>query len=97
MLIIALQSLAAIDPLVPNPRPQAPEGVQETVNMVVGWLKYGGLVAGVVGLLICAIMMALGRRNRSQMSVEGAAGVPWALAAMSLIFLAGSFVSAFIQ
>jgi len=62
--------------------------------MLLGWLKWSGLVAGVVGLGICAIMMILGRRNRSNMAVDGAAGIPWVLGGLSLLSLASGLVGA---
>lgn len=80
--------------LVPNPAPTAPPGLQAVANMLLGWLKWSGLVAGVVGLGICAIMMILGRRNRSNMAVDGAAGIPWVLGGLSLLSLASGLVGA---
>ena len=79
---------------VPNPPPIAPPGLEAVANMLLGWLKWGGLVAGVVGLGICAIMMILGRRNRSNMAVDGASGIPWVLGGLSLISLASGLVGA---
>ena len=34
---------------VPNPDPTAPPGLSTAVNTLLGWLKWGGLVAGVAG------------------------------------------------
>jgi hypothetical protein len=62
--------------------------------MLLGWLKWVGIIAGVVGLGICAIMMILGRRNRSNMAVDGASGIPWVLGGLSLISLASGLVGA---
>ena len=41
-----------------------------------------------MGFFICAGMMIIGRRNRSQTAVDGAAGVPWVLAGLALTTLA---------
>jgi len=79
---------------VPNPPPAAPPGIAGPAAMLLGWLKWTGLVAGVVGLGMCAIMMILGRRNRSSMAVDGASGIPWVLGGLSLITLSAGLVSA---
>ena len=77
---------------VPNPDPQAPPGLDTIADTFLGWLKWGGLVAGVVGLTVCGIMMMSGRRNRSSTAVDGAAGIPWVLAGLSLVALASGIV-----
>lgn len=76
----------------PNPAPQAPPGLEQTANMFLGWVKWGGLVAGVLGLGICAIMMMLGRRNRSTTAVDGATGIPWVLGGLSVMALGSGVV-----
>lgn len=77
---------------VPNPPPQAPPGLESFANQFLGWLKWGGLVAGVTGLFICAIMMMIGRRNRSMTAVDGAAGIPWVLGGLSVMSFASAVV-----
>lgn len=77
---------------VPNPAPKAPPGLAEPVDMFLGWLKWIGIVAGVAGITICGIMMMVGRRNRSHLAAEGAAGIPWVLAGLSLVALAAGVV-----
>jgi hypothetical protein len=79
---------------VPNPGPIAPPGMAGPATEILGWLKWVGLIAGMIGLGTCAIMMILGRRNRSNMAVDGAAGVPWVLAGLSLMSLASGLVGA---
>jgi hypothetical protein len=37
-------------PLVPNPAPAPPPGLQPTAEMLLAWLKWGGIVGGLVGL-----------------------------------------------
>jgi hypothetical protein len=86
----ALWLLAAV----PNPGPIAPPGMGAPANQLLGWLKWVGLVAGMVGLGMCAIMMILGRRNRSNMAVDGATGIPWVLGGLSLMSLASGLVGA---
>jgi len=79
---------------VPNPSPVAPPGLAGPTSLMLGWLKYAGLVSGVVGLGVCAIMMILGRRNRSTMAVDGASGVPWVLGGLSLMSFSAGLVGA---
>jgi hypothetical protein len=78
---------------VPKPAGDPPADVTSKVEMFLGWLKYGGMAAGVGGLIICGAMMAVGQRNRHSLSADGAAGVPWALAGVSLVVLAVSIVT----
>ncbi|WP_239375728.1 hypothetical protein [Frankia sp. Cj5] len=70
---------------IPNPAPSAPQQVTNVTDWFIALVKYGGLVAGVIGLSICAIQMMIGRRNRHAMSADGALGVPWTLLGVSLI------------
>ena len=87
-----LALLAAPDPSPAwdlNPDPVAPPGMGEVANTFLGWGKWALLIAGVFGFFICAGMMIVGRRGRSQTAVDGAAGVPWVLAGLALTGLAG--------
>jgi hypothetical protein len=77
---------------VPNPPPKAPPGLDAFGAEFLGWLKWGGLMGGMTGLMICGIMMAVGRRNRSMTAVDGASGIPWVLAGLTVISLASAVV-----
>jgi hypothetical protein len=79
---------------VPNPDPIAPPGMQGPAEMLLGWMKWVGILAGLVGFGLCALMMILGRRNRSTMAVDGASGIPWVLGGLSLITLSSGLVAA---
>lgn len=81
---------------IPNPPPIAPPGLGDAVNTLLGWLKWGGLVAGVAGLIVCAIMMMIGRRNRSAFAADGAAGIPWVLGGLTLVAFSAAIVGAVI-
>jgi hypothetical protein len=70
---------------VPNPPPQAPPGLEGFGSQLIAWMKWGGLLAGMAGLIICGIMMAIGRRNRSMTAVDGAAGIPWVFGGLTVI------------
>ncbi|MEU1398395.1 hypothetical protein ABZ403_20355 [Micromonospora zamorensis] len=78
----------------PNPGPAAPPGLETTGNLFIGWMKWILIVAGVGGLLVCGIMMAVGRRNRSAFAADGAAGIPWVLAGLTCGAVAAVVVGA---
>jgi len=80
---------------VPNPAPKAPPGLTGPINTLLAWWKWGALVAGVFGLIGCGAMMAIGRRNRSNLAADGAAGIPWVLAGLTLIALSSGIVGVF--
>jgi len=82
---------------VPNPAPQAPPGLAKPVNTIIAWAKWGVLICGVTGLLICAGKMAIGHRNRATFAADGATGVPWVLGGLSLAAVAASIVGVFLR
>jgi hypothetical protein len=82
---------------VPEPSVQAPPGLQEKTDLLLGWLKWGGIGAGTAGIMISGIMMAVGRRNRSSLAADGASSVPWVLGGCALIAIAGGLVGAVLQ
>jgi hypothetical protein len=93
---LAALHTAAIAGGVPNPAPAAPPGLAATVNTLLGWWKWGAMVTGVFGLVGCGAMMALGRRNRHSLAADGATGVPWVLAGLTLIALSSGIVGVFL-
>jgi len=86
------QHLSGLSAGVPNPAPIAPPGLASRVNTLLAWWKWGALVAGVFGLVGCGAMMAIGRRNRSNLAADGATGIPWVLAGLTLIALSSGIV-----
>lgn len=78
----------------PNPPAAPPPGLDVAANTFLGWLKWAGLVAGVLGLGIAGIMMMVGRRNRSTMAVDGASGIPWVIGGLTVMSFASSIVGA---
>jgi len=80
---------------VPDPAPQAPPGLSGDMNTLLAWWKWGALVAGIFGLIGCGAMMAIGRRNRSSLAADGATGIPWVLAGLTLIALSSGIVGVF--
>jgi hypothetical protein len=81
---------------VPNPAPAAPPGLADTVNTLLAWWKWLAMIAGVFGLVGCGAMMAIGRRNRSSLAADGATGIPWVLAGLTLIALSSGIVGVFL-
>ena len=89
------RDVPAVLAAVPNPAPQAPPGLAGPVNTLLGWWKWLALIAGVFGLIGCGAMMAIGRRNRHSLAADGASGIPWVLAGLTLIALSSGIVSVF--
>src|SRR5260370_6638298 len=67
----------------PNPPAQAPPGLSAPVNTILGWGKWGVLVCGVAGLLICGGEIAVGHRQHAALPPGGPTGVPRVLARLS--------------
>jgi hypothetical protein len=83
---------------VPDPAPQAPTPVlAKDMSTIIAWGKWMVMVLGVVGLLICAGQMAIGRRNRHSFAADGAAGIPWVLGGLSLAAIAATVVAVFLS
>lgn len=76
----------------PNPAPQAPPGLGTTASTFLSWEKWIALIVGVGGLMFCGIQMSAGRRNRSMLAAEGAAGIPWVIAGLTVVSFAASIV-----
>ncbi|WP_406300043.1 hypothetical protein OG948_33285 [Embleya sp. NBC_00888] len=77
---------------IPNPPPVAPPGLQEPAGKWISWGKWIAGLAGVLGLIACGVMMAIGRRNRAHLAAEGANGILWTVAGVSLAMLAAGVV-----
>ena len=75
--LVLMQASAAWAITVPNPAPATPPGMEAPTNTILGWMKWGGMIGVGTGL----IMMAVGRRNRHALAVDGVSGIPWALSA----------------
>jgi len=84
-------------PGLPNPAPAPVPGLQGPLSTIVGWGKWLVFWLGVIGILICAGQMAIGRRNRHSFAADGAAGIPWVLGGASLAAIAVPLVGVFIH
>lgn len=80
---------------VPNPPPAVPPGLDSLATLLLGWMKWGVVIAGVAGLFICALMIVIGRRNRSATAYEGLVGSAWVLGGLGLASVAALLVGAF--
>ena len=67
------------------------------VNTVLAWGKWGVLICGVAGMLLCGAKMAIGHRNRATFAADGAAGIPWILGGLSLAAVASGIVGVFLR
>ena len=56
----------------------------------------GALLLTLAGLLICGGKMAIGHRNRATFAADGATGVPWVLAGLSLAAVAAAIAGGFL-
>jgi hypothetical protein len=97
MLHLATLATELLTSAVPNPGPAAPPGMAAPAEQLISWMKWVGMVAGLVGFGMCAVMMILGRRNRSNMAVDGATGIPWVLGGLSTMSLAAGVVGALVS
>jgi hypothetical protein len=78
---------------VPTPAPSPPPGLDQLGSTFISWMKWILTLCGVGGLMACGIMMAVGRRNRSSMAADGAAGIPWVLGGLTLGAIAALLVT----
>ena len=88
--------LAGGGPAVPDPAPTAPPGLTGDANTILGWGKWGVLICGVAGLLLCGGKMAIGHRSRASLAADGASGIPWVLAGLSLVAASAGIVGVFL-
>lgn len=78
----------------PNGDPTAPAGLGDAAGQLIGIGKWVGLVLGIGGIIACGMMMTIGRRNNSRMSADGASGLMWVVAGISVVLLSVPIVGA---
>jgi hypothetical protein len=81
---------------VPDPPAAPPPGFAGPVDTILGWIKWGAIVAGSVGMSVCGLMMILGRRNRSTLAADGAAGIPYVLLGLMVVAAGSAIAGAFL-
>ena len=88
--------LAAGQPAVPNSNPIPIPGLEKPIDTIIGWGKWLAIAFGVIGLGGCGVMMMVGRRNRHSFAADGAAGIPWVIAGLSLVSISTGIVGVFL-
>jgi hypothetical protein len=88
-MISSLPGLARLAPADPTP------GMDALADQILGWLRWGVLAAGVVGMLGCVAMVLVGRRRRGGLVQDGLVGSLWVLTGLTLASLAAVLVGAF--
>ncbi|WP_226351780.1 hypothetical protein [Pseudonocardia sp. ICBG601] len=81
----------------PDPPPQRPPGkLGDFVDQIIGWFKWGLIAAGVVGLLVCAAMIVIGRKRNHAMAIDGLTGTLWVVGGLALAAGASGIVAVFL-
>jgi hypothetical protein len=81
----------------PNPNPAPVPGLAGPLDTIVGWGKWLMIYLGIIGLIICGVQMAIGRRNRHSWAADGAAGIPWVLGGLALVSVSTGIVTVFLH
>jgi hypothetical protein len=81
--------------VIPDAPASLPAGLSAAATRLVGWGKGAVYALGVLSLLVCAGMIIAGRRNRGQVSAEGAVGVAWVIGGLTLAGVAAMLVRSF--
>jgi hypothetical protein len=76
------------------PAPQVPAGFSGFSTLITSWLVWGVRAAGIIGLLVAALMIIVGRRNRNQLATEGVFGSVWVGVGIALASSAALLVDA---
>lgn len=80
---------------VPDPIPVAPPGA-DGFQLVLSWMMWIGLAAGVLGFMIVGIMMMLSSSGRMQSGGEHAKGLGWVAIGCVVVGAASGLVGQFL-
>lgn len=80
---------------IPNPAPAVPPVFRDQANLFIGILKWGVLALGVAGLLICAGMIVIGRRDRNRVAQQGLFDSIYVLLGLAMASMAATLVGMF--
>lgn len=83
--------------VIPDTPASLPAGLSQAAAKIFGWAKGGVYALGGIFLVVCAGMIIAGRRNRGQVSVEGAIGVVWVIVGLTLAGCAAMLASQFVS
>ena len=83
--------------VIPDTPASLPAGLSQAAAKIFGWAKGAVYALGAIFMVVCAGMIIAGRRNRGQVSVEGAVGVAWVIGGLTLAGCAAMLVSNFVR
>lgn len=63
LLLAAVDVLANVPTLIPDPDPVAPPGAEAPVGLLLGWGKWIGLIAAVIGIIIIGVKITINIRR----------------------------------
>jgi hypothetical protein len=79
-----------------DPNPEPPPFFEGKVELILNYLAWGAGLAAVGSIIWIAVMMMVGRRNRSQMAADGMAGLPWVAGGLILVSAASAITDLFL-
>jgi len=85
--ILSLDIVAQVDYSVGE---SSPPGLGPVMSTILAWTKWIAIFCGIGGIFVIAIMMMIGRRNRSQMAADGMSALPWIVGGFLLIGLSAT-------
>lgn len=82
--------------VLPNPPASLPPGVSQYTNLLVSYAKGFASVGGIVGFLICSMVIIVGHRNRGQMATDGFIHIIRVAGGLALASVATALVGIFV-
>ncbi len=82
---------------IPTAESIAPPGLGPVFEAVLSWTKWIAGAAGLGGIFVIAIMMMIGRRNRSQLAADGMSALPWIVGGFILIGISAALAEALLS
>lgn len=94
LILSVLETASHLVTELPNPEPQAPPGM-DNFKLILGWIKWGALVACIVGVMIAGAMVAIGN-SRGGGASEHLPKVLWAILGALIISASTWLINMFI-
>jgi hypothetical protein len=88
---------AALASVLPAPPPETPPALVEFVDL---WFELGQWIIGAAAalcVLICAVMLIVGRKQRSATAYQGLEGIAWIIGGVGLAGFGPVLVLAFLR
>jgi len=70
---------------------------QQLIANMISWMKWIGLALGVTGFLMVAIMLMIGRRNRSQVAADSLTSLIWITVGLVILGMGAALSEAIIS